>query len=576
VSAHQTRFAAPTIRAGAAVTHVRTPLTGGILSVLALLASSTVVAKAGAIVRASAAGAHLDTHLLKGGGTDDTAVLQRLLDSASGGRPVHLILDGPALVSGLNIYGNTTLECTAGAGLYLKDGSSRAILRNAHRSRGPVLDEHINIRGCFLNGNRRNQPSANIPRPDLPNYTLPSGREKDGTFISGLQFLGVNYLVIDGVTLWNVRAFGALIANASYVDIHNVIVDDGGGANADLDEYDVTDGLHFKGPLRYVSIDSVKFRVGDDGIAFNANDFETDDVTTRNDFGPYVGQGPITDVTVSNVDFMAGQVCGIRILSTNELVDRIVISNVTGVVRAFLLEISHWVNPTSFGNVGSVSISNVTVDPQPSAYDRLPFISIDGRMKALSFQGLTTALLNERPVIQIGPKASVGAIDLDVTAIDPNLVGNILRLEEGGRVEHMKIALNWQGPAVDQGKDPVIGSRGAIADLQWVDTPPLYVEGHVAAGDRSSLDVSFTQKLKEPVSGRGSTLKVNGQPRTIIRATLQPDGKTVRYSLASPLKSSDRVEWSYDGGRGDLRSLDGLEVHSVSLRVIQAANAPSH
>ena len=44
--------------------------------------------------RASIAGAKLDSALLKGGGTDDTTVLQRLLDRANTGRPVHLILDG--------------------------------------------------------------------------------------------------------------------------------------------------------------------------------------------------------------------------------------------------------------------------------------------------------------------------------------------------------------------------------------------------------------------------------------------------------------------------------------------------
>src|SRR5688572_21035046 len=85
------------------------------------------------IVIASLAGAALNSDLLKGGGSDDTDVLQATLNRAADGTPVHLILDGAALVSGLNLYGNTTLECINGGGLYLKDGSSRAILRNAHR-----------------------------------------------------------------------------------------------------------------------------------------------------------------------------------------------------------------------------------------------------------------------------------------------------------------------------------------------------------------------------------------------------------------------------------------------------------
>src|SRR5262249_32071540 len=145
-----------------------------LLGLLMLIGASQAALATGTIVRASTAGAHLDSDLMKGGGTDDTAVLQQLLDRAAGGKPLHLIIDGAALVGGLNVYGNTAIECTAGGGLYLKDGSSRAILRNAHRSREAILDEHIELRGCFLNGNRKNQPSADIPRPDLPDFRYPS------------------------------------------------------------------------------------------------------------------------------------------------------------------------------------------------------------------------------------------------------------------------------------------------------------------------------------------------------------------------------------------------------------------
>jgi hypothetical protein len=35
--------------------------------------------------------------LKRGGGTDDTLALQRVLDTASAGKAIHLIIDGPAL-----------------------------------------------------------------------------------------------------------------------------------------------------------------------------------------------------------------------------------------------------------------------------------------------------------------------------------------------------------------------------------------------------------------------------------------------------------------------------------------------
>src|SRR5690349_13108691 len=100
------------------------------VSVLLAIAADHVLADATAkdhgvtvagSVLASAAGAVLDTDLVKGGGTDDTAALQAVLDRAAQGQPVHLVIDGAALVSGLNVYANTTLECLAGGGLFLKD-----------------------------------------------------------------------------------------------------------------------------------------------------------------------------------------------------------------------------------------------------------------------------------------------------------------------------------------------------------------------------------------------------------------------------------------------------------------------
>jgi hypothetical protein len=77
---------------------MRIPLLGA----LVLLALHTSASATHSIVRASSAGGHLDTDLMRGGGSDDTVVFQRLLDGATKGKPVHLIIDGPALVSGLN------------------------------------------------------------------------------------------------------------------------------------------------------------------------------------------------------------------------------------------------------------------------------------------------------------------------------------------------------------------------------------------------------------------------------------------------------------------------------------------
>jgi hypothetical protein len=478
------------------------------------------------------------------------------------------------------------IECTAGGGLYLKYGASRAIIRNAHRSRGSILDEHIEIRGCFLNGNRAHQPSPEVERPDLPGFKLTSNKEPDGTFISGLQFLGVNYLRIDNVTLWNVRAFGALIANASYVDIHDVIVDAGGGADAGQLQ---TDGLHFKGPLRFVSIDSVKIRVGDDSIALSPNDFETDDISTRNDLGPYVGQGPITDVTVNNVQLMDAAY-GIRILSTNERIDRIAISNVVGTVRTnYLLTISHWMNSKSLGNIGRISVDNVSVDrpaassppvetvkdarKNPLFYGEFnggssPFININDHIETLLLHHIGTRVLDRRPVIRFSPDAVVGMMDVDLAVNDPQRVGRIVELDDGAQIGLLNLALQWQRPVPDEGINPIVSFGGVIEDLNWVSTPPLFVKARL--NDRGEVFVEFTQDVKAADFKAGTTIRVDGTPAAISRAEIEAGhNNVVGYLLKGPVHPGATLTWSYLTAGGKIENLSGSPLLSVSEKSIK-------
>lgn len=424
------------------------------------------------VIYASSAGARMDSDLASGGGTDDTAVLQAILNRAADGMAVNLVIDGAALVTGLDVYGNTTIECPTGSGLFLKAGSNRAIIRNAHRSRRVVSDEHITIRGCFLNGNRKNQISAELPpRPDLPLVAsakgAPSNKEIDGTYLSGLQFLGVRSLLIDGVTLWNVRAFGALIGNSSRVDIRNIVIDHGETAENAAEYGNNTDGLHFKGPLQYLTIDGAKIRVGDDSIALNADDYETEDLTLRNDFGPYVTQGPITDVLISNIEFM-GSLQGIRLLSSRQRIDRVNISNVIGTVRGgYVLNISHWMNPTSYGNIGSILVSNVNVDrefpPELEAnvkavlrpylesstvvakeYDNgdwPPNISVNAHVEVLTLKDIVTHVSDRHAIVRVGPDADILSMTVGLTLIDPRMQATPIKVEKGSRVGQMNVVL---------------------------------------------------------------------------------------------------------------------------------------
>ena len=91
--------------------------------------------------------ARLNSNVIDGGGDDDTAVLQAILDMAPVWGSLYLILDGAALVSGLQVHSNTTIEClNQSCGFFLKSGSNRSILENAHLSYTQINEENI----CLL------------------------------------------------------------------------------------------------------------------------------------------------------------------------------------------------------------------------------------------------------------------------------------------------------------------------------------------------------------------------------------------------------------------------------------------
>ena len=115
--------------------------------------------------------AMLDSNVLTGGGTDDTAALQALLDQAEESGGLRLIMDGAALVTGLRVYPNTTIECLdTSCGFFLRDGSNDAILKNAHWDLEEIRDNNITLIGGTYNHNCRGQQhDVEIP----PEYQKP-------------------------------------------------------------------------------------------------------------------------------------------------------------------------------------------------------------------------------------------------------------------------------------------------------------------------------------------------------------------------------------------------------------------
>jgi hypothetical protein len=429
---------------------------------------------------ASEVQAAVNSDLPKGGGIDDTKVLQAILDRAAAGTPVHLTIEGVALISGLEVFGNTTIECVRGGGLYLKDGSSRPLIQNKHRSQKTITDAHILIRGCFLNGNRNHQPGLGSGySSDTPDGT--SNQEPDGTFISGVQFVGVNDLVLEDLTIWNSRAMGAIISNASRVQVSHVIVDHGEHDGAHPGQ---TDGLDFKGPVHNVQVDHVILRTGDDAISLNADEQSTN-------WGPYIGTGEIVDVSIDHVQLISVWQ-GIRLLSSTNRIDRILIGDVSGTVRGhYFANLSHWVEPNGLGNFGSISIVNVNVartQGGPAEMDeiiaslkkpkfaamskewnggRMGFISLSGHIKSLRLQNIATDASDDRPILRVGPEAHLRMLTADLTIDDPQEHSKPVEIDAGSEVDRLDLSLHWLGKSDSIQRNPIVSLGGRIGRLSW-------------------------------------------------------------------------------------------------------------
>jgi hypothetical protein len=354
-----------------------------------------------------------------------------------------------------------------------------------------VTDQHITVRGCFFSGNRDRQAGA-VGK-------LTESQEEDGTLITGLQFLGANDLTVEDVTVWNAKSFGVWIANGQYIHLSNVQVDNGSPGPPEtladreraqlFERYATTDGVHFNGPIRYVTLSGLKLRAGDDAVAFNANDAGVEDMTLHNDIGPYVGQGPITDVTASDI-LLADALEGFRFYSSNQRVDRILITNVMGTVQMRMALLGH--EPmVRDGNFGSVTFNNVDVDAVrtpffESVMDLLsyskatkkmwrhenedlleyPLFALDSAIESLTLQNITTRVVDGRTLIWVGGSASIQRMRVELNAVDPSAQATPLKLKAGSHIGRLSVALDWVEVAKG-GRNPLVNEGGVIDELRW-------------------------------------------------------------------------------------------------------------
>lgn len=311
--------------------------------------------------------ANLDSNVYTGGGTDLTELLQKALDEAVTSGGVRLVMDGAALIHGLLVHSNTTIECLSGdCGFYLADQSNCAVITNADWDFTEIQNRNITLSGGTYNQNCAHQlhhlPDAIVPHPKA------FGTDK---WVIELEFYGVENLNIRDITIRNQRTFAMLCANWKNVKIENVLID-----LPDRMHGENQDGLHFWGPGQFLCMHHISGQSGDDFIALAPDEHdETSD---------------ITDVLIDGV-FLDDADQGIRLLSRNKgRLDRVTIRNVTGTYRSFGFYINPWFPGDTYGNFGNLVFENIDLRQTAPNYDYTPpfLFRLGGNIESITFRNI--------------------------------------------------------------------------------------------------------------------------------------------------------------------------------------------
>lgn len=319
----------------------------------------------GRFVVYASAYARLDSSVTKGGGTDDTDIIQAILDKAPEWGGLHLVMDGAALVRGLHIHSNTTIECeNKDCGFFLAAGSNRSVIENANLDYETIHDRNITLIGGTYNHNCPEQEHHVKLTPELK-----GGMEED-KWVIAVEFYGVEYLTMRDVTIRNQRTFAMLLANWYRVTMENITIE-----LPDVMPHSNQDGIHFWGPGKHLVMRNIMGTSADDFIALAPDERD--------------GVSDMTDILIDGV-ILNDADQGIRMLSrgTGKL-DRVVIKNVVGTFSSFGFYINPWVRPEG-GNFGNITLENIDLRPIEPRYTYThPFLfRIGGNIESLTLRNI--------------------------------------------------------------------------------------------------------------------------------------------------------------------------------------------
>lgn len=338
--------------------------------------------------------AKLDSSVINGGGTDVTDLLQAVLDKAPEYGRLHLIMDGAALVHGLKVHDNTTIECMdKSCGFYLADNSNSSILSTARFSYNEEnRTKNISVIGGTYNHNCMHQLHS-VPSSD-PNevaLNMPEryrSRDEHIHITVALEFVGVENLEIKNVTIRDQRTYALAVGNFKHVNIENTWIE--------LENeiiFGNQDGFHFWGPGQFLTVRNVGGRTEDDFMCIGSDERD--------------GVSSITDVLIDGV-FLDHAWQGIRMLSrVNGRLDRVTVRNVTGTYRSFGFYINPWFISDTNGNYGSITFENIDLRSEENRLgdyaNPLFLFSIGGDIESLTLRNIKWHHpYDNRNLLQIG------------------------------------------------------------------------------------------------------------------------------------------------------------------------------
>ena len=333
---------------------------------------------------ASQLGAALDSDVYRGGGTDDTAILQAVLDKAKDDdNGVCLVMDGASLITGLELYSNTTIRCLdKSCGFYLADHSDRAVVANARRDNETIRTRNITLEGGTYNQNAPGQAHHIV---DEEKFYHGHGVMEDATLVVALFFVGVENLLVRDLTIVDQRTYAFLASNWNHVDIDRVRIELPARVHGQNQ-----DGFHFFGPGRFLNIRNVSGRTSDDFIALAPD--ENDDESSIEDV-------LIDGVMLDDADQAIRMLCHAK-----GRLDRVTVRNVTGTYRSFGFFLNpFW--PSSEGSYGRITFDNIDLRQTAIDYEYTPsfLFRIGGRIESLTLRNIVYHRPNDdRGLVDVG------------------------------------------------------------------------------------------------------------------------------------------------------------------------------